>query len=114
MADASSVQAAALATWNFNTMVDATILPGPIPADIADPLVVVGDLTRGAGITHFLVRTYNSQPILRFVNAAGASTYANALSGNFYVEFSVAPIPGYQMDLTSLTFDAWSADPTRT
>jgi hypothetical protein len=93
LADSSSVQAAALANWNFNTMVnDDSLLYDPVPADIADPLVVVGDLTRGPGITHFLVRTYDSQPVLRFVNGAG-----------------VAPIPGYQMDLTSLTFDAWRA-----
>jgi hypothetical protein len=110
LADSSSVQAAALANWNFNTMVnDDSLLYDPVPADIADPLVVVGDLTRGPGITHFLVRTYDSQPVLRFVNGAGVNSYATALSGGFYAEFSVAPIPGYQMDLTSLTFDAWRA-----
>ncbi|MEN9282732.1 MAG: hypothetical protein RLZZ179_225 [Verrucomicrobiota bacterium] len=110
MAGSSSVQAAALASWNFDTQVqDNTAIYDPIAADIADPLVVVGDLTRGAGITHFLVRTYNSQPVMRFVNGPGVNSYVTALSGDFYVEFSVAPIPGYQMDLTSLTFDAWRA-----
>jgi hypothetical protein len=110
MAGSSSVQAAALASWNFDTQVqDNTLIYNPIAADISDPLVVVGDLTRGAGITHFLVRTYNSQPVMRFVNGFGVNSHATALSGDFYVEFSVAPIPGYQMDLTSLTFDAWRA-----
>ncbi|MFN7530046.1 MAG: PEP-CTERM sorting domain-containing protein [Gemmatimonas sp.] len=101
---------AQIATWNFNTLTDATILPGPIAPDAAQAGVTVGPLTLGPGLRHFLVRTYMGSPVLRFVNEAGANTKQEALERNIFAGFSLTPLMGHQLNLTTLTFDAWSAN----
>jgi hypothetical protein len=54
---------AQIATWHFNTLTDATVLPGPIAPDAATAGVTVGPLALGPGLRHFLVRTYMNSPV---------------------------------------------------
>jgi hypothetical protein len=101
---------AQIATWHFNTLTDATVLPGPIAPDAATAGVTVGPLALGPGLRHFLVRTYMNSPVVRFVNEAGANTKQEALDRNIFAGFSLTPLMGHQVNLTTLTFDAWSAN----
>jgi len=110
LGSATAAKAAVIAGWNFDTLVDnGTLIYDPVAADVADAAVTVGDLTRGAGLDSFLVRTYSAQPVLRFRNGVGANTHAMAIANNVYAEFSLVPLAGHELNLTTLTLDAWSA-----
>lgn len=110
---------AQIATWNFNSFSDTgTEFTTPIAADQAAAGVTVGPLTLGPapfGMRGFLARTYGTdERIMRFVNGpAGANTQQGALDRNLYVGFSLTPLGGSQLDLTTLSFDAWSANITQ-
>lgn len=71
------------------------MLPGPIAPDAAQAGVVVGPLTLGPGLRHFLVRTNMGSPVRRFVNEAGANTKQEALDRNIFAGFSLTPLMGH-------------------
>lgn len=65
---------------------------GKIAIEISDPV---------AGSNH-----YATQPVLRVGPANGATSLDLAVAMDSYFEFSLAPMPGYWLDLAALEFDA--------
>jgi hypothetical protein len=64
-----------------------------------DPNLAVSTITRGSGL--------NATANLERFNATGwaATSIANAISGNDYMEFTIAPNSGYQFDITTISIN---------
>jgi PEP-CTERM motif len=67
------------------------------------------DLTNGAGITAtestYYTTAGNPAPSLRTASATTSNTEALAVSGNDYYTFTLTPVAGFKVNLTTLTFD---------
>lgn len=80
---------------------------GAASADSADANITAGNLTKHANLTTFNVNTtlgYATDPSYQAFPEGGATSQANAVSLSSYIEFTITPTGGYEMDLTSLTF----------
>lgn len=109
---ASDAQAAVLVGWNFDSFAVGSTPAGPIDPDVSATGVIFGGLARGAGLSGYWARsgtsTSNLTTVMRFVNGVAARTESQAFSRDVYAEFSLAPAPGYKLNLLNFSMDAYS------
>ncbi len=107
--------AAPLATYDFTGEAAPTAQIGSINATSGDPNVTASPITitpfpfvsgNASMIVANAVPFGGSAPYLSAFPGAGSTTGATATANNQYFEFAVTAASGYELDLTSLTFNA--------
>jgi hypothetical protein len=107
LAAAGSASADVIVSYAL-TVPPATATGTPVPPTTTAPTVVAGNLTEQSSLQHF--ETDHAGPTITGLNAApAAGTFPTSVDDAFNksdtFSFTVAPPPGFQLNLSSLTFN---------
>lgn len=114
----TSASAAVIVDYAMTTVVSPSSGSLSLLPTVTDTNVTAPALVNQSGGTASGSNNYNGGTdrvsIWNTTNSDTTTTYAGAFAGNNYVTFSITPSAGYQMDLTSITFQAAAATSTTT
>lgn len=88
-----------LAGWDVNGLTGSG--PTSYAATAANPNLIVGGLTKGAGITN--TTTANVWGANGWTNTGVADSEANSIIGNKFITFTMQARPGYTLSMTSIS-----------
>ncbi len=88
-----------LAGWDVNGLANSG--PSPFAPSAANANLIIGGLTKGAGVTN--TTTGNVWGGNSWTNAGVADSESQAINGNNFVTFTIQPDPGYTLSVTNLS-----------